>query len=156
MRLTLETDRLLLRPFKKEDAESVFNNYASDDEVTKCQVVLATVKGDIHDIGKNIVRMLLENYGFTVTDLGKDVSPERIAEAVVSLDAKILGLSALMTTTLPAMEQTIKLVRERAPKCKIMVGGAVLNEAYAKELDADFYGKDAMEAVRYASFVNNN
>lgn len=131
-------------------------NMPRDDEVTKCQVVLATVKGDIHDIGKNIVRMLLENYGFTVTDLGKDVSPERIAEAVVSLDAKILGLSALMTTTLPAMEQTIKLVRERAPKCKIMVGGAVLNEAYAKELDADFYGKDAMEAVRYASFVNNN
>ena len=124
------------------------------DSMRKCHVLLATVKGDIHDIGKNIVRMLLESYGFAVTDLGKDVSADKIAEAVVSLDAKILGLSALMTTTLPSMSQTIKLVRERAPKCKIMVGGAVLNEEYAKEVGADFYGKDAMEAVKYANFVN--
>ena len=121
--------------------------------VTKCRIVLATVKGDIHDIGKNIVKMLLENYGFAVTDLGKDVPPEKIADAVLSLDAEILGLSALMTTTLPAMEETVRLVRKRAPKCKIMVGGAVLNDAYAKEIGADFYGKDAMDAVKYANSV---
>ena len=121
------------------------------DGVTKRRIVLATVKGDIHDIGKNIVKMLLENYGFDVTDLGKDVSPEKIADAVVSLDAELLGLSALMTTTLPAMEETVRLVRKIAPKCKIMVGGAVLNEVYAKEIGADFYGKDAMEAVRFAN-----
>lgn len=119
--------------------------------VTKRRIVLATVKGDIHDIGKNIVKMLLENYGFDVTDLGKDVSPEKIADAVVSLDAELLGLSALMTTTLPAMEETVRLVRKIAPKCKIMVGGAVLNEVYAKEIGADFYGKDAMDAVKYAN-----
>ena len=123
------------------------------DGVTKRRIVLATVKGDIHDIGKNIVKMLLENYGFDVTDLGKDVSPEKIADAVVSLDAELLGLSALMTTTLPAMEETVRLVRKIAPKCKIMVGGAVLNEVYAKEIGADFYGKDAMEAVRFANTV---
>ena len=121
------------------------------DGVTKRRIVLATVKGDIHDIGKNIVKMLLENYGFDVTDLGKDVSPEKIADAVVSLDAELLGLSALMTTTLPAMEETVRLVRKIAPKCKIMVGGAVLNEVYAKDIGADFYGKDAMEAVRFAN-----
>ena len=121
------------------------------DGVTKRRIVLATVKGDIHDIGKNIVKMLLENYGFDVTDLGKDVSPEKIADAVVSLDAELLGLSALMTTTLPAMEETVRLVRKIAPKCKIMVGGAVLNEVYAKEIGADFYGKDAMDAVKIAN-----
>lgn len=121
------------------------------DGVTKRRIVLATVKGDIHDIGKNIVNMLLENYGFDVTDLGKDVSPEKIADAVVSFDAELLGLSALMTTTLPAMEETVRLVRKIAPKCKIMVGGAVLNEVYAKEIGADFYGKDAMDAVKYAN-----
>ena len=122
--------------------------------VAKGRIVLATVKGDIHDIGKNIVKMLLENYGFVVTDLGKDVSAEKIADAVLSFDADILGLSALMTTTLPAMEETVKLVRKCAPKCKIMVGGAVLNDAYAKEIGADFYGKDAMDAVKYANSVN--
>lgn len=121
------------------------------DGVTKRRIVLATVRGDIHDIGKNIVKMLLENYGFDVTDLGKDVSPEKIADAVVSLDAELLGLSALMTTTLPAMEETVRLVRKIAPKCKIMVGGAVLNEVYAKEIGADFYGKDAMDAVKIAN-----
>ncbi len=122
--------------------------------VTKCRVVLATVKGDIHDIGKNIVKMLLENYGFAVTDLGKDVSPEKIADAVLSLDADILGLSALMTTTLPAMEETVKLVRKCAPKCKIMVGGAVLNDAYAKEIGADYYGKDAMDAIKFSNSIH--
>ena len=118
-------------------------------------IVIATVEGDIHDIGKNIVKLILENYGFAVNDLGKNVSPERIADEVVRLDAHILGLSALMTTTLPAMERTVRLVRERAPKCKIMVGGAVLSKEYAAMIGADFYGKDAMEAVRYAEQLKN-
>ena len=121
---------------------------------TKCSVVLATVKGDIHDIGKNIIKLILENYGFSVTDLGKDVSPEDILSEVLRLDAKIVGLSALMTTTLPAMEETVRLIRESAPSCRIMVGGAVLNEEYAAQIGADFYGRDAMEAVRFAEEVN--
>ena len=116
----------------------------------KCTVVIATVKGDIHDIGKNIVKLLLENYGFKVIDLGKDVPPETIADTVVDSKAPILGLSALMTTTVPSMEETIQLVRERAPWCKVMVGGAVLTEEYANAIGADHYSKDAMGAVRYA------
>ena len=115
-----------------------------------CRVVLATVKGDIHDIGKNIVRLILENYGFDVTDLGKDVSAERIVDSAISLDAQIVGLSALMTTTLPAMAKTVELLKKKAPRCKIMVGGAVLTEEYARQIGADFYGRDAMDAVRYA------
>ena len=117
---------------------------------TKCRVVLATVKGDIHDIGKNIVKLLLENYGFAVFDLGRDVSPEKIVEETVRLRAPLVGLSALMTTTVPAMEETIKMLRADAPWCKIMVGGAVLNEEYAMKIGADKYGSDAMEAVRFA------
>lgn len=120
----------------------------------KCGIVIATVKGDIHDIGKNIVKLLLENYGFAVYDLGKDVAPERIAEEVVNRKAAIVGLSALMTTTVPAMEETIKLIRERAPWCKVLVGGAVLNREYAERIGADHYAKDAMEGVRYAESVN--
>ena len=133
--------------------EAIKERMPKGDGVTKCRIVLATVKGDIHDIGKNIVKMLLENYGFAVTDLGKDVSPEKITDAVISFGAEILGLSALMTTTLPAMEETVRLVRKRAPKCKIMVGGAVLNDAYAKEIGADFYGKDAMDAVKFSNSI---
>lgn len=120
----------------------------------KCGIVIATVKGDIHDIGKNIVKLLLENYGFAVYDLGKDVAPEKIAEEVVNRKAAIVGLSALMTTTVPAMEETIKLIRERAPWCKVLVGGAVLNREYAERIGADHYAKDAMEGVRYAESVN--
>ena len=116
----------------------------------KCDFVIATVKGDIHDIGKNIVKLLLENYGFMVHDLGKDVAPEVILEKVVSIKAPLVGLSALMTTTVPAMEETIKLLREKAPWCKIVVGGAVLNKEYADKIGADKYAKDAMETVRYA------
>ena len=114
------------------------------------RIVLATVKGDIHDIGKNIVKLVLESYGYEVTDLGKDVPKERILDAVLSLNADMVGLSALMTTTLPAMEETVRLIREKAPECKVMVGGAVLSEEYAKEIGADFYGKDAMDAVKFA------
>ncbi|MBQ7322738.1 MAG: homocysteine S-methyltransferase family protein [Clostridia bacterium] len=116
-------------------------------------VVIATVAGDIHDIGKNIVKLLLENYGFRVVDLGKDVAPEKIADEVVRLGAPLCGLSALMTTTVPAMEETIRLLRARAPHCRVMVGGAVLNRDYAERIGADFYGKDAMEAVRYAEQI---
>lgn len=120
----------------------------------RCRVVLATVHGDIHDIGKNIVKLLLENYGFAVTDLGRDVPPERVAEEVARLHAPLLGLSALMTTTVPAMEETIRRVRAAAPWCRIVVGGAVLNEAYAARIGADRYAADAMETVRYAEGVD--
>ena len=120
----------------------------------RCRVVLATVHGDIHDIGKNIVKLLLENYGFAVTDLGRDVPPERVAEEVARLHAPLLGLSALMTTTVPAMEETIRRVRAAAPWCRIVVGGAVLNEGYAARIGADRYAADAMETVRYAEWVD--
>lgn len=113
-------------------------------------IVLATVKGDIHDIGKNIVRVMLESYGFTVYDLGRDVSPERIAEAVEKTDCRLVGLSALMTTTVPAMEETVKLLHRMEPPVSVCVGGAVLTASYAKEIGADGYGEDAMAAVRFA------
>ena len=116
---------------------------------SECRIVIATVKGDVHDIGKNIVKLLLENYGFDVTDLGKDVDPEDILKAVTDLHAQVCGLSALMTTTVPAMEDTIKLIHERAPWCKVMVGGAVLTQEYADKIGADAYSKDAMGSVRY-------
>ena len=119
----------------------------------KCPVVLATVKGDIHDIGKNIVKLLMENYGFKVFDLGKDVEPQEILDCVIKNNAPIVGLSALMTTTIPAMEETVRLIREKAPQCKIITGGAVLNLEYAEKMGADKYAKDAMEGVRYADEV---
>ncbi len=121
----------------------------------KCRIVIATVKGDIHDIGKNIVKLLLENYGFAVTDLGKDVSPEEIVKKAKELDAPLVGLSALMTTTVPAMEETIKLLRKEVPTCKVIVGGAVLTQEYADSIGADKYAKDAMEAVRYADNIDS-
>ena len=113
-------------------------------------IVLATVHGDIHDIGKNIVKLLLENYGFAVTDLGKDVPPEAIVDTALRLQAPLVGLSALMTTTVPAMEQTIRLLQERYPACKTVVGGAVLTGDYAARIGASHYATDAMETVRYA------
>lgn len=113
-------------------------------------IILATVKGDIHDIGKNIVKVLLENYSFDVIDLGKDVAPEQIVDVVLDKNVKLVGLSALMTTTVVSMEETIRMLREQAPQCKVMVGGAVLNQEYADMIGADFYGKDAMQSVRYA------
>ena len=119
----------------------------------KGPVVLATVEGDIHDIGKNIVKLLLENYGFRVVDLGKDVKPEKVLSAVEECHAPLVGLSALMTTTVPAMEETIRLLKEKAPYCKTMVGGAVLTEEYACRIGADHYCRDAMEGVRYAESV---
>ena len=122
----------------------------------KMPVVLATVKGDIHDIGKNIVKLLLENYGYPVTDLGRDVPPEAVVEAAVKLRAPLVGLSALMTTTVPAMEETIKALRKDAPWCRIVVGGAVLTADYAAAIGADRYAADAMETVRYAEELAEN
>ena len=128
--------------------------FASDAKMEKkCSVVIATVHGDVHDIGKNIVKLLLENYGFDVTDLGKDVPAQEIVNAVEKLHAPLVGLSALMTTTVPAMEETIKLLRARAPWCKIIVGGAVLTQEYADRIGADKYAAEALEAVRYADSV---
>ena len=121
----------------------------------KAPFVLATVKGDVHDIGKNIVKLLLENYGYDVIDLGKDVAPEEVVSAVLAHNAPLCGLSALMTTTVPAMEETIRLLREKAPRCKVVVGGAVLTESYAARIGADRYAPDAMAAVRYAEEVLN-
>ncbi len=119
-------------------------------DLKKEKIILATVKGDIHDIGKNIVKVLLENYNFQVIDLGKDVPPETIVEVATKENVQLVGLSALMTTTVVSMEKTIKLLRKQLPACKVMVGGAVLNQEYADMIDADFYGKDAMQSVYYA------
>ncbi|MEA4973034.1 MAG: homocysteine S-methyltransferase family protein [Candidatus Metalachnospira sp.] len=116
-------------------------------------VILATVKGDIHDIGKNIVKALLENYGYHVIDLGRDVAPETIAEAAVRNNVKLVGLSALMTTTVPAMADTIELLKKEKPDCQVVVGGAVLTQDYADKIGASHYAKNAMETVRYAEKV---
>ena len=102
---------------------------------------MATVKGDIHDIGKNIVKLMFENYGYDVMDLGRDVSPETVLDCVKRNDIKLVGLSALMTTTVPAMAETIKLIKSNVPDCKIIVGGAVLTQEYADEIGADFTQK---------------
>jgi 5-methyltetrahydrofolate--homocysteine methyltransferase len=117
---------------------------------TKGRVIIATVKGDIHDIGKNIVKVLLQNYDFDVIDLGKDVPPETVVAACKKDKIKLVGLSALMTTTVAAMEDTIKLLRKECPWAKVCVGGAVMTQEYADKIGADFYGKDAMDTVRYA------
>ena len=115
--------------------------------------VLATVEGDIHDIGKNIVKLLMENYGYEVIDLGRNVPPAAVVEAAQAHKAPLVGLSALMTTTVPAMEATIRLLRENCPACKVIVGGAVLTEEYAQKIGADHYAPDAMAAVRYAEDI---
>ena len=124
-------------------------------EAKKATIVIATVKGDIHDIGKNIVKVLMENYSYEVIDLGKDVPPEKVVEAVSEHNAQLVGLSALMTTTVVNMEETIRQLRTKCPWCKIMVGGAVLTQEYADMIGADFYGKDAMQSVYYAEKLFN-
>lgn len=121
--------------------------------VSKGKIVIATVKGDVHDIGKNIVKVLLENYGYEVIDLGKDVPYQAVVDAVIKYDAKLVGLSALMTTTLVSMKETIELIHSNGLDCKIMVGGAVLTPEYAKEIKADYYAKDAKESVDIAKRV---
>ncbi len=120
------------------------------------KIVLATVRGDIHDIGKNIAKTVLENYGYKVIDLGKNVPPETVAETCERENIRLCGLSALMTTTVPAMEETIRLLRERCPACRVMVGGAVLNPDYAKKIGADWYCKDANADVKIAQFLFEN
>ena len=127
---------------------------SGDTAANKYPVVIATVHGDIHDIGKNIVKLLLENYSFQVIDLGKDVAPQDILDAVIAHHAPAAGLSALMTTTVPAMQETIALLKEKAPWCKVVVGGAVLNQEYADRIGADRYAKDAMETIRYADSLD--
>lgn len=126
---------------------------ADGSSVKKRSIVIATVHGDIHDIGKNIVKLLLENYGYNVIDLGKNVPPETVLRAVTDNHAPLVGLSALMTTTVPAMEETVKLIKENAPWCKTVVGGAVLTQDYTDKIGADKYAADAMETVRYAESV---
>ena len=123
------------------------------DGVSKGKIVLATVKGDIHDIGKNIVKVLLESYGFTVIDLGKDVPPETVVEAAIKHQVKLVGLSALMTTTLKSMADTVALLNEKYTECKTVVGGAVLTASYAKQIHADFYAKDAKQTVDIAADI---
>ena len=140
----------------KEAFERIKQNLAKKgiQEEKKGTIILATVKGDIHDIGKNIVKVLLENYGFDVLDLGKDVPPEIIVQTAIEKNVRLVGLSALMTTTVESMAETIRQLR-KAHDCKVMVGGAVLNPEYAKEIGADFYSKDAMGSVRYAEKLFN-
>ncbi len=145
--------QLLMSAQAAKEAFDAIKSAIPTGENRKGKIVIATVKGDIHDIGKNIVKVLLENYGYEVIDLGKDVVPEKIVDTVKSSGAKLVGLSALMTTTVPAMEETIKLLRKETPDCKIMVGGAVMTEEYASMIGADSYGTDAMSAVRYAEKI---
>ena len=121
--------------------------------VSKGKIVLATVQGDIHDIGKNIVRVVLENYGYTVVDLGRDVPPQTVVEAAIREDAKLVGLSALMTTTVKSMAETIEALRKSGHDCRIMVGGAVLTEEYAAQIGADYYAKDAKQSADIARKV---
>ncbi|MDD5930578.1 MAG: homocysteine S-methyltransferase family protein [Spirochaetales bacterium] len=148
--------QLLMAADAAKEAFAVIKDELEKKGVTgekKGPIVIATVKGDIHDIGKNIVKVLLENYSFRVIDLGKDVPPEAVRDAVIKEHAPLAGLSALMTTTVGAMEETIKLLHKEAPWCKVFVGGAVLNQDYADKIHADAYTKDAMESVKYAQSI---
>ena len=125
-------------------------------KTSKGTILLATVKGDIHDIGKNIVKVLLENYEFNVVDLGKDIPAETIVSKAKSRNIKLIALSALMTTTVKSMAETISLIKKELPDAKVMVGGAVLNPEFAKEIGADFYGANAMESVTIAKAFFEN
>jgi 5-methyltetrahydrofolate--homocysteine methyltransferase len=133
--------------------ETVREALPADAAAARGPILIATVKGDIHDIGKNIVRTLWENYGYRVIDLGRDVPPERIVEAVRREKVKLVGLSALMTTTVGAMAETIRQIRAADLPARVVVGGAVLTEAYARTIGADYYARDAMAAVRVAEEV---
>ena len=123
------------------------------ESVSKGKIILATVKGDIHDIGKNIVKVILENYGYTVIDLGRDVDPQVVVDTAIKEDVKLVGLSALMTTTLVSMDETIQALRASGHECKIMVGGAVLTPEYADKMGADFYARDAKESADIAKKI---
>ena len=136
-----------LRPFEQIEQAMAASGQTRE---SAGKLALATVEGDVHDIGKNIVRVLLNSYGFEVIDLGRNVSPEKVLEAVRMHDLRVVGLSALMTTTVPAMERTISLLRREALSCRVMVGGAVLTEEMAASIGADGYAADAMGAIRMA------
>jgi 5-methyltetrahydrofolate--homocysteine methyltransferase len=129
------------------------DSMAGKPQETKGRVILATVKGDIHDIGKNIVKVMLENYGYDVIDLGKDVPPETIVDCAIENDIRVVGLSALMTTTVVNMAETIRQLRQKKPDTLVCVGGAVMTQEYADQIGADFYGKDAMATVRFCDSV---
>ena len=149
---TVYLPQLLMSAEAAKSSFEVIKSHMSSDAKSKGKgpFVIATVQGDIHDIGKNIVKLILENYGFDVIDLGRDVAPETVVDAAIKAKAVFVGLSALMTTTLPAMAKTVELLRESVPNVKIVVGGAVLTKEYADKIGADKYAKDAMETVRYA------
>ena len=138
-----------------EDAVEVLKPFLASGEGSgvKSKMIICTVKDDLHDIGKNIVKVLLENYGYPVIDLGKDVEPAAVVESAKKHGAPLVGLSALMTTTLGSMEETIRLLRAEQLACKVVVGGAVLTPDYAKKIGADFYAKDAKESVDVARQV---
>ena len=123
------------------------------ESISKGKIILATVKGDVHDIGKNIVKVVLENYGYQVFDLGKDVPVETVVETAIKEQVRLIGLSALMTTTLKSMEETIQALHESGHECKIMVGGAVVSADYAKQIHADYYARDAKESADIAKEV---
>ncbi len=153
---TMYLPQLIQAANTAQESFGVIREYMKDhatETETKGKVVIATVKGDVHDIGKNIVKVIMENYGYEMIDLGKDVSPETVVEAMKTHQAKLLGLSALMTTTVPSMEETIRAVREAGIDCKIMVGGAVLTEEYAMRIGADYYSADAKQSVDIAKEV---
>ncbi len=151
---TLFLPQLLLSAEASKSAFAVLReSLAASGGGERGTVVLATVRGDIHDIGKNIAASLLENYRFRVIDLGRDVPPETVLDAVLAEKIKLVGLSALMTTTVPAMEETIRLLHTHAPWCKIMVGGAVLTKEYAMTIGADAYCPTAMSGVRVAEQI---
>ena len=147
---TLYLPQLLMSAEASQYAFEVVKEQIPKSEMSGEKIVLATVKGDIHDIGKNIVKVLLENFGFDVVDLGRDVPPEKIVQTAISENVKLVGLSALMTTTVPSMQETIRLLKEKDESIKVMVGGAVLTQTYADMIGADFYSPDAMGSVRYA------
>ena len=152
---TVYLPQLLMSAEAAKSAFEVIKSSVTTDssKSDKATIIIATVHGDIHDIGKNIVKLLLQNYGFNVIDLGKDVAADTIVKNAIEHNASIVCLSALMTTTVPAMQETISLIKEKAPLCKTIVGGAVLTQEYADKIGADKYAKDAMEAVRYAEEI---
>ena len=135
--------------------EAVKESMGDSQGESKGKIIVATVKGDIHDIGKNIVKVLLENYGYDVIDLGKDVEPEKVVATAKEQNVKLVGLSALMTTTTEAMADTVAMLKKELADVKVMVGGAVLTQEYADMIGADYYAKDAMEGVRIAESIFN-
>lgn len=149
---------ILAADVAKECFDEIKNHLADSGKQSesKGKIIVATVKGDIHDIGKNIVKVILENYGYDVIDLGRDVDCMKVVESAIENDVHLIGLSALMTTTLGAMEETIRLLRENNVDCKIMVGGAVLTKDYAMSIGADYYAKDAKMSADIAKQVFGN